>query len=77
MSKLPLLKARELINILLKIGFYQVRQKGSHAFLSHPDGRTTVVPVHSKKQIGRGLLRSILHDIKISPDEFSKYRKNK
>jgi predicted RNA binding protein YcfA (HicA-like mRNA interferase family) len=25
----------------------QVRQKGSHVFLRHPDGRRTVMPVHT------------------------------
>lgn len=72
MSALPLLKARELIKILNKLGFSQVRQKGSHAFFSHQDGRATVVPIHPTKRIGKGLLRSILHDIQISPDEFRK-----
>lgn len=70
MSKLPPLKAREVIKILKKMGFSHIRQKGSHAFFSHQDGRTTVVPVHPANQIGRGLLRSILHDIKMSPEEF-------
>lgn len=71
MNKLPLLKSRQLIKILLKQNFLKVRQKGSHAFFAHKDGRTTVVPVHPTKQIGRGLLRSILHDIQISPEEFT------
>lgn len=72
MSKLPLLKARELIKILKRLGFSKVRQKGSHTFFSHPDGRTTVVPFHQGKQIGRGLLRSILNDINVSPEKFKK-----
>lgn len=72
MSKLPPLKSREIIKILRKLGFQKVRQKGSHAFFSHPDGRTTVVPIHQGRQIGKGLLRSILHDIQMSPEEFKK-----
>lgn len=75
MSTLPLLKARELIKILKKLGFSHVRQKGSHAFLAHTDGRSTVVPIHPGKQLGKGLTRSILHDIKLSPDEFNKLLK--
>lgn len=75
MSKLSPLKAREVIMILRQLGFQKVRQKGSHAFFSHTDGRTTVVPIHQGKQIGRGLLRSIFHDIKISPDEFETLRR--
>ncbi len=72
MSSLSPIKARLLIKVLKKIGFEEKRQKGSHLFLAHNDGRTTVVPVHPSKQIGIGLLRSILHDVKISPEEFEK-----
>jgi predicted RNA binding protein YcfA (HicA-like mRNA interferase family) len=74
MSSLSPIKARELIKILKKLGFVERRQKGSHLFMSHQDGRTTVVPVHSSKSIGVGLLRAILHDIKLSPDEFEKLK---
>jgi predicted RNA binding protein YcfA (HicA-like mRNA interferase family) len=38
--------------------------------LRHPDGRATVVPVHSGEMIGPGLLRAILRDVEISVDEF-------
>lgn len=74
MTKLPVLKARNLIKILKKLGFELVRQKGSHAFFSHPDGRTTVVPIHPSKDLGKGLLGSILDDIQVSPQEFEKLR---
>lgn len=74
MSGLSPIKARELIKIIKKIGFVERRQRGSHLFLSHSDGRTTVVPVHPTKQIGTGLLRSILHDIELSPEDFEKLK---
>jgi len=35
---------------------------GSHHFLRHPDGPTTVVPVHAGETIGPGLLFQILRD---------------
>jgi len=72
MSSLSPIKAKKLIKILLKLRFFQVRQKGSHVFFGHIDGRTTVIPVHPAKQIGIGLLRSILNDIQLSPEEFKK-----
>ncbi|MHB8384362.1 MAG: type II toxin-antitoxin system HicA family toxin [Candidatus Binataceae bacterium] len=28
------------------MGFVAARQKGSHVFFKHPDGRTTTVPRH-------------------------------
>jgi predicted RNA binding protein YcfA (HicA-like mRNA interferase family) len=72
MNKLPLLSSIELIKILKKLGFEEIRQRGSHKYLKHPDGRATVIPVHSGHDIGRGLLKKILNEIKISRDDFLK-----
>jgi predicted RNA binding protein YcfA (HicA-like mRNA interferase family) len=66
MTRLPRLTGKEIVRALQKIGFGVVRTRGSHAFLRHPDGRVTVVPVHSGETIGPGLLRSILRDIELS-----------
>ena len=46
MSKLPLLTATEIMKILKKLGFEFKRQRGSHMFFEHSDGRTTVIPNH-------------------------------
>jgi len=70
---LPILKAREIIRVLKQLGFMTVRQRGSHMFFEHPDGRTTLVPIHGSEDIGRGLLRRILHEIHVTPEEFAKY----
>jgi predicted RNA binding protein YcfA (HicA-like mRNA interferase family) len=72
MSKLPIIKAKKLIKILKKLGFFPIRQEGSHIFFKHPDGRTTVVPYHPSQDIGRGLLRAIIEDIKITPQQFER-----
>ncbi|MBI3589404.1 MAG: type II toxin-antitoxin system HicA family toxin [Candidatus Liptonbacteria bacterium] len=71
-GRLPALKARDIIRVIEKLGFYAVRQKGSHIFFKHPDGRATLVPSHGGEDISRGLLREILNEIKISPNEFLK-----
>ena len=47
-----------------------IRQKGSHVFLKHQDNRITIIPVHKGQDIDRSLLRKILRDTKISPEEF-------
>ena len=73
MSSLSPIKARKLINVLKKLGFVKKRQKGSHVFFEHPDGRVTSVPFHSAKEIGKGLLRAIFDQIKLSPKEFKKH----
>lgn len=75
MTNLPVLKAKDLVRILKKFGFKEMRQKGSHLFFQHSDGRTTLVSMHSGEDIGRGLLRQILREIELSPDEFLKLLK--
>lgn len=71
-GKLPLLNPKELIKILKKLGFEIIRQRGSHVYLKHKDGRCTVVPVHTRREIGRGLLKRILNEIEISREKFLK-----
>lgn len=74
MPKFPLISAKNLIKILKKLGFSLVRQKGSHMFFSHPDGRTTIVPFHAGEVIDRGLLVKIVKkDLDMDRDEFLKY----
>lgn len=69
---LPVLKARDIIRILKKLGFSEVRQRGAHVCFKHPGGRFTLVPKHGGEDIGHGLLRQILKEIRVSPEEFSK-----
>lgn len=68
-----MLSSTRLLKILQKMGFRVEHQRGSHSFVRHPDGRTTVVPIHRGEDIGRGLLRKILRDIQMEPTEFSEW----
>jgi predicted RNA binding protein YcfA (HicA-like mRNA interferase family) len=52
------------------LGFAQTRQRGSHKFFRHPDGRTATVPDHRGEDLGRGILAKILRDAETSPEEF-------
>jgi predicted RNA binding protein YcfA (HicA-like mRNA interferase family) len=64
------LPARKVIRALENIGFRQIRQKGSHLFMRHPDGRTTLIPIHHEEKIGRGMIRKIINDTKLTRDEW-------
>ena len=76
-GRLPILTGRGIVKILKKIGFCNTRKsKGSHFRYTHPDGRKTTIPIHKGKTISRGLLRKILRDIELSPEDFSKLRKS-
>lgn len=70
MSKILPLPAKKVVKALENIGFKQLRQKGSHLFLQHPDGRTTIVPMHPTEKIGRGMINKIVKDTKITRDEW-------
>ena len=68
--RLAPLKPAIVIQILKKLGFEAIRQKGSHIFFRHPDGRSTVVPFHKGEDLGRGHIKSILNDIELSWEYF-------
>ena len=73
-EKLPILKAKQVILALERLGFkHRPFTATSHQRYVHPDGRRTTVPVHASQDIGRGLLRKILRDIEMSVEEFRKY----
>ncbi len=69
MTSLPSLTGKDLVAALRKAGFEIIRTKGSHNFLRHPDGRTTVVPAHAGETIGPGLLAKILRDSELSREQ--------
>ncbi len=70
MSKLPLISSKVFETLLLHLGFEIKRQKGSHVFYRHPDGRYTTLPHHKNRDLGRSLIREILRQIDITPEEF-------
>ena len=72
MTRLPSLNGEQIVQALGKAGFQVFRQKGSHIYLKHPDGRATVVPVHKGESVGRGLLRKIIKDADLGRGEFLK-----
>lgn len=69
MSRLPRPTGADLVRALGKANFEVVRIKGSHHFLRHADGRTTVVPVHAGENLGPGLMSKVLRDTELTRDE--------
>jgi len=70
MPKPPVLKPREVVAILERLGFREVRQRGSHKQFAHPDGRVTTLPFHQGRDIAPALLRQIARDIRLTIEEF-------
>ncbi len=71
MTPVPVIPARDLIRVPNKLGFVETRSLGSHHRFAHADGRKTTVPVHSGKDLPRGLLRKIVTlDLEMEMAEF-------
>ena len=70
MSSVPALKPRDVIALLVALGFEEVRQRGSHKQFRHPDGRATTVPVHRGRDVSPILLQCIARDIGLTVRDF-------
>jgi predicted RNA binding protein YcfA (HicA-like mRNA interferase family) len=71
LPELRRVSGREAIRALEKLGFEQVRQRGSHVILKKqtPEGDVgCVVPLH--RELAIGTLRGILKQAGVTPDEF-------
>ncbi len=65
------LTALKVVRALIRAGFVEDRQKGSHLILIHPQKKVrTVVPVQAGRTIKEPLLRAIVRDTNLSVDEF-------
>lgn len=69
MGSLPVLKPREVATYLERLGFREIRQRGSHRQYRHADGRGTTVPFHAGRDISPTLLRKIARDIGLTVEE--------
>ena len=76
MTRVPALDFRTLDRLLKKLGFTPVRQHDSHVFYRHADGRTTTVPNHPGRDIARPLLREIIREIELTPEQLERERSN-
>lgn len=76
-SKLPRVRARDLVKVVRKLGFSFRSQSGSHAVYVHADARKTTIPIHPAETIGIGLLTKIIRkDLKITKEEFIRLLKS-
>ena len=73
MPELRRVSGQEAIRALERLGFVQIRQRGSHVVLKKqtPEGEVgCVVPLH--RELAIGTLRSVLKQAKVTPVEFMK-----
>jgi len=72
MTKLPILSGREIVKVLSKIGYFEIRQRGSHIRLVCDKRKPVTVPNY--KSVDRSLLIKILRAPELSPEEFEELR---
>ena len=63
-SKYPILPPDKIIKVMIKLGFYKISQKGSHAkYINDLTRKIFIIPMHS--EIAKGTLKSILEQANI------------
>lgn len=70
-GKLPRIPAARLITALERRGFVCVRQSGNHRIYRNDDGVRLTLPVHSNQILHPKILKQILLDSGIDPDEIA------
>jgi predicted RNA binding protein YcfA (HicA-like mRNA interferase family) len=65
-----LLTSRQWIGSLKNSVLSRCAKKGSHIFYRHRDGRTTTVPSHKGRDLARPLIREILREIELAPEQY-------
>ncbi len=68
-TKLPVINAKELIKILERKGFTLTRQSGSHAIYANQNSVKVTVPIHGKRDLGKGLLKQIMKDAGLTNED--------
>jgi predicted RNA binding protein YcfA (HicA-like mRNA interferase family) len=68
MTALPVISGADCVRALRRIGYLEVRRRGSHVRLSCDHRPPVTVPLH--RTLDRGTLRSIIRACELSVEEF-------
>jgi len=71
MSKIPIIKAKDFYKLLIKYGCIATSIKGSHHKLYNPrTNKTSIITIHSNKDVSNGAFLSALNQLAIEKDDF-------
>lgn len=72
MPKLPLVSGDQAVKAFKKLGYKVVRQRGSHIRMHHLfDKSKNPLTIPRHQMLGKGLIRKLLRDAKITPEDFT------
>ena len=75
MPKLPIIKTKQLIRVLEKLGFFKYHQVGSHAQFKNAEGKKITVPIHADRDIKKKMLKGIINNLEITAEELTRLLK--
>ncbi len=70
MSHLPVLSGDDFVRAMTRAGYTWDHTEGSHMILLHPSKVRLSVPRHH--ELGRGLLRALIREASLTPEQFTK-----
>lgn len=70
--KVPVLRPRELIRVLIQIGCIEKRQTGSHLIFEYPENHALIIVPQHPQDLKRGVLHGIIKDLNMTVEEFKK-----
>lgn len=73
MTRLPILKPRDVLAALQRAGFDIVRERGSHYQLFDPGKKRRVTVPHHNQDLTKATLGSILNQADLSIEDFLKF----
>lgn len=74
MAKPPVVSGREAIRVFERVGFVQVRHRGSHAILKKDRHRNLLsIPIHKGQTLKAGTLRQLIASAGMTIDEFREW----
>jgi len=73
MDKIKPLKPDEFRKAIEKLGFKQIRSKGSHVVYRHEDGRWITIPYHQGRELTKGFIHKILKDAKLTWNDIEEF----
>lgn len=72
MPKLPRVTARQMATVLERLGFSLTRQSGSHQIYKNAASKRATIPFHAAKILYPKVLKSIMRDAELSPEDLEK-----